>query len=299
MTLEQNLLGSLINQSEQKAANLITGYPQQQPNVNRVVTGGLQRFISKLNSSQGLAKPTLFEVTLLNLTTNTQDLSFLCHQASIPGFRQETARTTIYSLPYETPVGIEFDPFWCTFYIDNTFTANNTVWQSLSTKRMNTANWSPKYRNDPNNGGNLFEVWVAAFNPSTANPAGVTQQTSDGLPLTALYRLKNAFFKTVQQTPLDWSAHNDVMSVTVEILYEWFEVQYPQSGISVYSPESVLNGSNNPMNFSTVLSQYPALASAYDITKNATLSAISRTVLQNQNIQGNPFLNQASQFIPF
>ncbi len=299
MTLEQNLIGSLINQSEQKAANLITGTPQTQPNSNRIVTGGLQRFLSTINSTQGLAKPTLFEVSFLNLTTNTTDLSFLCHQASIPGFRQDTARTTIYSLPYETPVGIEFDPFWCTFYIDNTFTTNNTVWKNISTKRINTSNWSPKYRNDPNNGGNLFEVWVAAFNPSTSNPAGVGQTTSDGLPLTALYQLKNAFFKTVQQTALDWGAHNDLMSVTVEILYEWFEVQYPQSGVTVYTPESVLSGNGNPMNFSSVLNQYPALASVYDVTKNATLSAISRTILQNQNIQSNAFLNQASQFIPF
>lgn len=304
MSLQGNLLGGLKTTGLKKANDLISGARNQTPNANKQRTGGMQRFISQIQAGHGLYRGVFFEVIITNLRDRaaSEAFSLLCHQSALPGFRLETKDNVIYALPYETPVGVVFDPCWCTFYIDNTFALPSAIYDATFSKtanvgRINPVNWSPKYR-DP---ATLLEVQINAFMPDptayatlATNPnlppelGNAAMTTSDGLPLIAQYTLKNAFIKTVQQTPVDWSAHNALSSMTLEFSYEWLEASYPGTDVTLQSNK--IDPAGAPVNFDTIINKYPALGVAYDAAK--------RTVLQNPAIMNNPILNQGSQYLP-
>ena len=146
---------------------------------------------------------------------------------------------------------------------------------------INKKSWSPQYR-DPKN---LLDIDIIAF---TAQPQeNHSKTTHDGLPAVAIYKLSNAFIKTITQTPLDWGAVNNISSVMVEICYEWFETEIP-GAVSPFANE--ITAKSPPLNFDTVLAKYPILAPIYDATK--------RTVLGDSRIMSNPILNQVGQFAP-
>lgn len=300
MSFESNLLGGLRTRATNSAADLVTGIAGNISHANKIRTGGLQAFISQMNTSAGFFRGTFFEVAFYNMDTGTfngqNQLSLLCHQSSIPGVRLETVPNTIYSLKYETPIGVEFDPLYCTAYIDNDFTTHNALYNDMLRSRINTESWSPKYR-DPTK---MLKIIVTMFATdlgilgSTTTPlskkdvSGLPKTSHDGLPVKATFVLNNAFIKAVQQTPLDWGAQNQVSSVTFEISYEWFDVVVP-GGI----------GSDKPINFgtdtaavnaATIFTKFPILGTAYDAAK--------RTAINNPAILNNPALNQLGQFLP-
>jgi hypothetical protein len=306
-SFQNNLLGAGKNWLINKGSNLIFGTPNE-GNANRQSTGGMQRFLTEINSDNGFYRGVFFEVYIHGLRDIQSEYStnLLCHRASLPGFRLETKNNIIYSLPYETPVGVEFDPAWFTFYIDNNFIVNNAIWQSTFNStdatigRINPTSWSPKYR-DP---ANLLNIEIVAFSPdfqqTSSNPTSASNsnqnnvqyngesKTWDGLPILARYVLNNCFFKTVQQTPVAWDAHNDISTLTIEVSYEWYDAYYPNTGARLASND--IKTAPAPLNFDTIITKYPALGIAYDAAK--------KTILQNPAIMNNPLLNQGSQFLP-
>lgn len=281
MSFYDNLKGGLINLGVDKITDVISGVKNQPVGPAKPGSGGLQNFITNITTGNGLFRGTFFEVRISGLNSDyARPMSLLCHQAAFPGFRIETKDNIIYSLPYETPIGVTFDPCWVTCYVDNNFTAQNVIFSEL-TRRVNSASWSPKYR-DPEK---LLTIDILAFTTKQED-YDTLDKSHDGLPAVTVYTLKNAFIKTAQQLQLDWGAHNNISSLTFEISYEWFETSIQNS-----IPEPLLlSSSTPPLNFETVLAKYPALATVYDATK--------RTILQDQKIMSNPILNQASQLIP-
>ncbi len=308
----QNLLGEVQNRGITNISDLITGNKRNSPNQNKARTGGLQQFLTQMSKTNGLYRGTFFEVTIYDQRDPTMPFAFnlLCHQASIPGFRLDTVPNTIYSLPYETPIGVAFDPFWCTCFVDNDFSMYDMINQVTfntdpSIGRINPNTWSPKFR-DPQT---LLKVEITAFTPNvistdpglqTTNvynptaPVGVppvAKTSHDGLPTIATYTLHNAFIKTVQQTPLDWSAHNNISSVVMEICYEWFDPVITGSSTQVQSNNPNAQTKGSPINIGTIMTKYPELGMAYDAAK--------RTLSQNQALMNNPLLNQLSNALPF
>lgn len=297
MSFQNNLLGGAKNWITDKGADLISGV-KNNGNANKQRTGGMQRFISEMHANNGFYRANFFEVYIYGITGVEKSLNILCHNAALPGFRLETKDNVIYQLPYETPVGVTFDPAWFTFYIDNNFTVNNALYNATFNNtnaalgRINPDSWSPKYRDEHT----LLKVEVVAFSidmpgaqetQPSANTSGA--KTWDGLNILAKYTLHNCFFKAVQQTPVDWGTHNSVSSVTTELSYEWFDAQYPQAN-NKFNPNSVAPPKGPLSNFDTLVSKFPALGVAYDAAK--------RTTLQNPAIQNNPLFNQGTNFLP-
>ncbi len=303
--LVQNLTSGIGHLGLNSLSSLLT---------NRSATGsnytpyaGISNFIANINSNGGFYKSNFFEVIFTGMS-NGQELTLLCHQAALPGYRLETKSNVIYNLPYETPVGVVYDPLWVTFYLDNNFTAISSLFTDTKSRVDVAGSWSPAYRDT-----NLLTVSINAITPqagmqqqstlqSYSNSNNVfnditgSQQTftnvsdnssnmssTDGLPVVGQYVLKNAFIKTVQQMPLDWAAQNQISSVTVEILYEWYDIS-----TSTQSQPLLLSGST-PVNFDTVLAQNPLLATTYNATK--------RTLLNSGALQSSPVANQLSQFL--
>lgn len=291
-------MGAGQNWLTNKGADLISGV-KKGGNANKQRTGGMQRFITEMQSKNGFYRGAFFEVYFNNIgTTNTQyAMNLICHKAALPGFRLETKDNFIYALPYETPVGVAFDPVWLTFYIDNQFTANNAIWNGTFNNtdsragRINQNSWSPKYRMN----GALMNIQITAFtidDPAAQDrntKSGESIQTWDGLNVVAQYTLHNAFFKAMQQTPVDWAENNVVSSVTAEVSYEWFSVKYP-SATDVITPPSVAAAVDGKTNFDTVMAKFPFLGPAYDAAK--------RTVANNPAVMNNPILNGGGQFLP-
>lgn len=290
----RNLGGGAQNAAVNKAADLISGTPRKDKNANKQNTGGIQNFLTEISSHNGLYRPTFFEVQISNFGTSWEDgrsFSLLCHNAALPGMRVDTIQNTIYGLPYEVPVGMSFSPFWCSFYVDNAFNLPGSLFNEFAkridfrdTKNESTnVSWSPKYRND----SPLLIVDVMAFSTditqnSTANNS---DWVADGLPVVSKYTLRNAFVKEMQQVNLDWSAHDQMSSITLELSYEWFE----NSVAKPTEPPKAIEPEKKPLNFDTIVAKYPALGVAYDAAK--------RTV-QQSSIMNNPILNQGSQFLP-
>lgn len=308
MSLESNLLGGAQNRATDWVADKISGTKNQKPQPPREVYGGMASFLSRIQSTNGLLRPTMFEVIISDPTSqqfNGKAFSLLCHQASIPGMRIETKDNVIYQLPYETPVGIAFDPFWCTFYVDNDFSVPQQIYRSIGksigigrevggsdTKDNMTGSWSPFYRST-----NMLHVQINVItisNPDTIDINKVSDDpsrklTDDSHPIISTYVLKNAFVKAVQQVPLDWGSQNAVSSMTMEISYEWFEQDVNGTSQLLMGTEEQL--ATSPSNFDTYLQKYPALAEAYNVAKDA----VKRTILETPQVMNVPILNQVTQ----
>ncbi len=161
-SFENNLLGGIKNNISGITDSVITGNGHRKPATR---TGkdnqGITNFISQISTANGLYKPNLFEITFTDKSSKEKNsVSLLCHNTTTPGYNLETSRAIIYSLGYEVPTGINFEPIYCTAYIDNTFSVPAFL-QKQTNKRINQGSWSPKYR-DPST---LMTVTIKAFIP--------------------------------------------------------------------------------------------------------------------------------------
>ena len=301
MSLKNNLLGGIKNKVINAGTDFISGVKNKEGKQGGIRASGLQSFISQIGASNGLFRGTMFEIQIsapsnIFNSDSSRTISLLCHTASLPGITLETTTNTIYQLPYEIPTGVTFDPFFCTCYIDNSFILPNILFSEISNRidsnqfqnqdlgygTASDASWSPKYR-DPSK---LLTVNVVVFSsdPDYGTKVGYTTQSNDGLPFIASYTLKNAFVKTIQQTPLDWGSHDAISTMTMEISYEWFETQMPMAS----GTNTPIISTKNPINLDTIMAKNPELGIAYDAAKRS---------IQQSGLMNNSVLNQASQFI--
>jgi hypothetical protein len=180
--------------------------------------------------------------------------------------------------------------------MDNSFNIPSIIYSNISNNSMHlqntsfgtghapTVSWSPKYRD----GKGFMDITINVFSSDMNSSSVDVAKSHDGLPGIASYKLKNAFIKGVQKTNLDWSAHDQLASMTIDISYEWFEKTMFNANLAP-TPKSLTTPTPAPLNFDTIMANYPALGVAYDAAK--------RTV-QQSGIMSSPILNQATHFAP-
>jgi hypothetical protein len=306
--MANNFKDNLISSGKSKLitglTDNISGIGKNKKPKEKVLKAGLQNFIHHINTQNGIFRPTCFEVQFT--TAGNYDLrnfSIICHQAAIPGINVETTKGEIYALPYEIPIGVSYAPFWCTFYIDNEFQIPNTL-QQLISRRVDipqggqngtVSNFSPMYRDDSNLN---LEVNIIMFSTdsdsmNSTGPSGwgkgasTAKLTLDNMPTISYYSLKNAFIKSIQETPLSWESQNQLASVTVEISYEWFESRAMNE---IKNVATQLDPATPPVNLASILANNPILGTVYNAGK--------RTILNSNNgLMSSPLGNQVSQFL--
>lgn len=166
----------------------------------------LQEFITQYKDTLtgGFARTSNFELSFFNFSSGAKLFSTFCNNSTIPGYELETERSTIYSLSYEIPVGIHYDPLMVSFYVDNGFTLPAMIYNNRNDKVINLESYSPRYRDEKM----LFTCVLTVFDSGNQFPI-------------AIYTMDKCFIKTLQQQSVDWSSHNQVMNMTMMIEYEY------------------------------------------------------------------------------
>ena len=185
----------------------------------------LQNFIAALGSQgRRIGRGYLYEVTfnfnkieptIKNIAPLSEDiqrtLTFFCSSAILPGWRADTQRVTIYSIPYEIVTRLEQDPIWLTFNADILHKIPNTFLSGLKSAPQRfsvfgggpNSPFAPRYKNEYQ-----FTVEMKILD--------------ENFYPVAKYRFMNSFLKTVQLIQLGTDNKN-IPQVTTEIVYEYVE----------------------------------------------------------------------------
>lgn len=165
----------------------------------------LKNFIEGINKI-GFAKSSYFELTFYTYDgmSDTRLFSLLCHTAGIPGYNINSTPGKIYGLGYKIPTGIAYDPLNVSFYIDNSFAVPSLIYKMRDEKQISLKNYSPKYRVDTS----MFKCSLTVYDGGNNYPV-------------AEYVMENCYVDSIQQTPISWSAHNQILNMNVNITYEY------------------------------------------------------------------------------
>lgn len=188
----------------------------------------LEKFIGNLGGdNRRVSKGYMYEVTFnfnkLNpqmkpmISVDTNKLTFFCTDANIPGWRADTASTSIYGVKYEVITRIEQDPLWITFMSDILHKIPSAFMHDL---KLNSAgsmfgktssptglnSYSPRYKKDSE-----FETTINILD--------------EEFNQIARYNFSNCILKTVQQMTLG-VANREPSKVTIEIVYEHVKFEH-------------------------------------------------------------------------
>ena len=285
MAFGNDLLGNLgQNVNQQVKTGIVGGITDQFAGslsdvLGPSVVGGLQSFISKVNQLGGMYRPVWYEVIITHSTPVTekaaQSLSLLCHGAALPGFKIQTTQGFVQGIPYEVPVGVEYDPLNMNFYVDNRFTASNIFYKTVfgnvgkNNGALNRTTFQPKYRKS-----SMFNITINAFSPDRwSSLLSGSNTTVDGLPILAQYKFTNCFVKGLSNVNLSWEDTNSVSSVMVDFSYEYYDARFPANG-------DLLIGHANTGMFETLLNRFPLQATLFN--------GVNKTLSNDSGFKNNP-----------